>query len=219
MVFEKKFNEIIGRISIPSENKLWYDSFWFGCAIFLGTFLYLYLQVGELSLQVVNRAFAWTSIILIGLSFALSGICYFWDFADKYIVYRKHIGIVGFLAALLHGLISYLSLSSKVRDPLATLAAGSSFYPTLFGMLALFIFAIMIVASNQFVIHELGPKKWRLVLRFGYVGFIFAIVHFVLLELDAWNEWILLFLFGLAVIILRIVLEFAIRKKGNKEGV
>ena len=60
--------------------------------------------------NLLNKAVADTSVVLISLSMLFSSICYFWNFADTKIVYRKHLGLVGFAYAVVHLLLSFSAL-------------------------------------------------------------------------------------------------------------
>jgi DMSO/TMAO reductase YedYZ heme-binding membrane subunit len=191
------------------------------CVVF-----YLYLYTGVITLRVINQSAAWTSVLLIGLSFVLSGLCYFLNAFDHLLPYRKHIGLSGFFYALGHAGLTLYLLSQRTNlvtyfiDP-------EHFWPLVFGMSALLVFAFMTAISNQLAIHRLGAKLWRGMLRFGYIGVILAVGHFYVIGGESWSEWlrsmnsippfgIIALAFSLFVLILRVILEIDVRVKRSK---
>ena len=194
--------------------------------VFLFTVFYLFLERGAFSLGVVNRAFAHTALILIGISFALSSMCYFWNFLDSKIVYRKDIGLSGFAFAMAHGIISFWFLPNRFPFPEYYLAS-ENILSFIFAVSALFIYVIMAAISNRFATHLLGGMLWRYLLRLGYVAYIYTILHFALQEYEKWTNWfahrealtppsgLFLFLFGMVVLLLRIALWVALLRKAK----
>jgi DMSO/TMAO reductase YedYZ heme-binding membrane subunit len=153
-------------------------------------------------------------------------VCYFWDFADKFIIYRKHIGLVGVGYMILHIILSAL-LPNYAPFPgyFLTDARISSFIAAVIGGI---IFAGMALASNRFAIQEIGPQLWRKLMRLGYIGFAFTLYHFGAKGMPYWIPWfmgesksivpsfgLIVFLFGMVVIILRIALWVATLKKNK----
>lgn len=213
MLFDKKFKEIIGALEVPEEKRLWKRSFVFGCIICVFIFVIFTTSSGQVSLRIFNRSAAWTSVILIGLSFFLTSICYFWNFADRFIIYRKHLGLIGFYFGALHMLLILFSLSKRVNIFNYFLSEGH-FTPFIFGYSALLIFTMMAFISNRYAAHELGGKRWRQFLRVGYIGLIFAVVHFYLLSAGRWSPvGIVVLVFVSVVLLLRIALEISVRRK------
>src|SRR3990167_2631115 len=100
MPFAKRFEEISKKIKPVSPALLWLKTALFSVAVFAVGALYLYVRRGTFDLSISNKVFASTAVILIGLSFALSAICYFWNFADTKIIYRKYLGLSGFAFAV-----------------------------------------------------------------------------------------------------------------------
>ena len=82
---------------LSSELKLYIRTSFFGLVVFAIIYGYIsWLQIPG----VLNKSVADTAVVLIGLSMILSGVSYFWkSFASK-IVYRKHLGLIGFAFAV-----------------------------------------------------------------------------------------------------------------------
>lgn len=213
MPFEKRFNQIIQNTQIPPKRHLLTYSFLFSLAVFLFVLIYNYLRRGFHGIDSINGASAWTGVVLISLSMAISGICYFFNFADSKIIYRKYLGLVGFGYALMHAVISFLS----------NFEFGLAFF---FGFAALLIFTMMAAISNQYAVHELGGVRWRRLLRFGYLALFFTIIHIYINSSQFWVRWmtsrmmtlppigIPLIVLAVGTLFLRLILEIAlIRKK------
>jgi DMSO/TMAO reductase YedYZ heme-binding membrane subunit len=204
------------------DNHLWTKTFAFGFALYGVLGLYLFLREGVYDLAIANKAFASEAMILIGLSFALSGICYFFNFADTKIAYRKHLGVLGFSLAATHGIISLFFLPNLFPFPQYYATYFASF---LFAIAALMILTVMAAVSNTIAIRALGGPLWREILRTGYVAYILSMLHFGMKSKHIWLRWIadkhpllpplslLVFLFAVGVLILRVLLEVSLRRK------
>lgn len=224
MPFVKRFEQIIQKTPhIPTEKQLLINSHKFSFMILVVLGLLNLLQHGSFSLRYLNHSIAWTSVIIIGLSFALSGICYFWNFADRQILYRKHLGVAGFHYASIHFFLS-LYLLSKRANILNYFSSSDHFWPFFFGTVGLIYFSFMTAISNQHAAHELGGLRWRKLLRLGYIAFIFALIHILLLRWGNYVEWwnsgqylptvgIVLLAFALLVLLLRVALSISVHTK------
>ena len=88
------------------------------------------------------------------------------------------------------------------------------------------IFLGMAIISNRYAIHEIGPARWRKLMRLGHLAFPLVLFHFGTKGMPYWIPWLtgksdalfpsfglIVFLFGLVVMLLRIALWFSIMKK------
>lgn len=206
--------------SANPEIKLWRNAAIISLIILLFIAAYQYLTRGRYSLYAFNGTIASTSMILIGLSFALSGICYFFNFADSYIKYRKHLGVAGFFYAALHAGIS-LVLYPKKTAALEFFLSEERRVPFLLGVSALLIFLMMALISNRYAITKLGGKLWRHLLHLGYLAYLLAIVHIILLNPDIRvlpvpPLFVLILCFALLVLLLRVLLFWKSRSAKQK---
>ncbi|HEC65929.1 MAG TPA: hypothetical protein ENI23_11600 [bacterium] len=226
MPFATKHDKIVSKVKKVNIVGLWLKALLFGGIIFALVLGYsLLAREGELGNRLLGNVAANTGMVMIGISFMLSGLTFFWDFVDTKILYRKHIGLVGFYLILAHVVLKLDFYFAKPKIALGTSLSVISFMIALF---ALFIFILMTAISNRYSVKELGGKAWRKLLRLGYVAYFFAVIHFGIEKLDHWEEWInqkpisfppfslLLVIFGFLVFGLRIALEIAVRKKRSK---
>ncbi|HKY73761.1 MAG TPA: hypothetical protein VJ246_00410 [Patescibacteria group bacterium] len=170
----------------------------------------------------LNKALADTSIYLIGLSMVMASVCYFWNLFDRFIVYRKHLGIVGFLVGIAHIYLSYGFL--KTLFLLETWQKGAV-WPQLTGLLAAAIFLVMTLISPAAVAAKIGGPLWRIILRFGHVAVILIWLHVYLLKFARIQQWyaggmktppsssVLVLIFMTIVIVLRVALWIALARK------
>ena len=212
--------------SPQSESRLWKDTIVYSLIIFTIISGYYYATNATFSDKIFNRAIADVSILLMGVSLILSSVCYFWNFADKYIIYRKHLGLVGAGYMIFHVV---LSIFMTPYTPFATYYLDDKRISSFFAALvATIIFIIMSLLSNRFAIQEIGPQRWRKIMRFSYIGFILVLFHFGKKGMQYWIPWfagktesifpsfgLIVFLFGIVVIVLRIALWFSTMQKSE----
>ncbi len=222
MSFAKRHQQIVKKIKVQSEKRLWLNAFIFGLVIFGLAAFYLGKQRGDWSLNMYNRASADTAVILIGLSFILSGVCYFWDFADTKIVYRKQLGLLGAAFGLIHVLLTVVIIPKGFSLSYWLTKGGAPFWT---GLGAVAIFAVMAAVSNRYSAFHLGGLWWRRVLRFGYVAVALVLTHVFLLKSVYWLRWLnggaktlpslslIVSAFIVSVLLMRIALEFSLRSK------
>lgn len=170
----------------------------------------------------MNKAAADTAIILIGMSMWLTSICYFWNFLDWAIIYRKYFGLVGFAFAVAHLLLSW--------SPFLTLLVPANWqagriWPLATGAVALLIFTAMALISNSAAAKMLGGKRWRQFLRVGYGALMLVWAHVVLLKSSRWVTWyqegmttppslsFLVTIFMVIVVVMRLAMWWSIRSQ------
>lgn len=191
----------------------------FSTLVFALTYAYLSWQGIPGTL---NKATADTATLLIGLSMIASGLAYFFNFADRLVIYRKHVGVIGFFFAVWHMILSWSALLNLLK--IETWESGKM-GPALTGLIALVIFAVMALISNQLSTRLLGTKLWRGILRFGYVALALVIAHVFLLKSARWLTWyeggmstppalsLVVTIFALLVILVRLLLWFSLMRR------
>lgn len=219
--------------------KHWLNTISFGGLIFLFVCYYYFFQGDNFSLELINKATASTAIILMGLSFALSGLGYYWDFLDRKVAYRKYLGLVGYFFVLWHGINSlyfYFLADTDLekfvlsRDWLVLDYTINNRIPFVLGALSLLIFTIMALISNNYATKKIGGVRWRKLLRVGYIALLFALIHFTVKNLEIWINWIrdgantlpqmssLLAVYIVVILLLRLSLQISLSKKPKQEN-
>ncbi len=204
----------------PDITTLWLQTFVFAVALYGFSVVYSVLYLGELSFVGLSESVAFTSGILIGCSFALSGLSFFLDVFDTKLKYRKMLGITGYFCALTYSISLFFrdtdrywtNLSSSLKD-----------IDVLLGLGAMAILTFMALISSNWAVKMFG-KNWRTLLRAGYIAYLLLIIRAFYLEEAIWTQWFLsrnslapprlvLTFFALLVLYLRVFLEFGIRLK------
>ena len=171
--------------------------------IFLIVFAYAVLRynvfkgvpIAQVPLYIMNKVFALVSVVLIGLSFAIGPVCRFSKKFVSKLYLRKYFGLLGFGVASLHGLISLLLFNSAYYPKF--FAEGGKLtmegeLSMLFGVLALFIFAIVSVTSVPSVEKGLHEKQWKFIQRIGYVAYVLVLLHVTVMGFVGWlkpSDW------------------------------
>lgn len=225
ITFQRRFQQSIKKRGEHSTIGLWLNTIIVAGLVFLASAIYLAVRsTRPFGLGDVNAALAVTGLAVTGLSMLLAPVCYFWDFADTKIIYRKHLGWIGLSAIVLHIIASIFFLPA--RYPFGTYFPHHLLFFTL-GVLSFAIFVVIAAVSNRFAAHELGGVAWRRLLRLVYPAYILAVLHFTVRSAPFWLAWVrspstllpplslLLVLFSLFIFAMRIVLWGALRKKAR----
>ncbi len=189
------------------------------------------VDLGHIPLYISNKALALSSVVFIGLSYALGPLCRFWPktFVPK-LYLKKYFGLIGFGSAAAHGLISLL-LFNPAYYPKFFAEAGKltmeGEFSMLFGIIALFIFAIDAITSIPSIAKAMDFKQWLYVQHLGYFAFLLVLLHVGFMGFKGWfkpQDWpgglypitlIAAVVIGL-VILLRIVVALAPNKVEKK---
>jgi sulfoxide reductase heme-binding subunit YedZ len=147
---------------------------------------YMGLQFGVLDNFMLNRALGEASLLNLALVLLIGPLSRLYDRFDRWLLYRKEIGVFAFFSAAAHFLISGLGLPGRTwlgfygRNP-------QSFFT---GLGALVIFALLFILSLEFIISKLPRKLWWLAQNWGArIAGILIIAHVVLLRQAAWIAW------------------------------
>lgn len=147
------------------------------------------VPLDNLPLYIGNKAVALAATILIGLSFLLGPLARFWPQIVPHLYLRKHLGVIGFGMAALHAIMSLVLLNPAnysrfyVESGKFNLIGESSM---LFGILAFLIFAAISISSLPPVENHMHPDQWKLVQRFGYIAYVFVLLHVGVMGYQGW---------------------------------
>lgn len=171
------------------KYELWQYGFAFTVALFLFDVLsiYLFFRRGYYDLYIANKIFAGVSAVLLGVIMLIGSGSRLFSFPDRYIQYRKELGIIAFILALIHGIVSFFFLPSKFPQ--------SGFVDTLnvpfiFGLAAIIVLMGIFLISNDWAINALSRKKWWKLQYWGIrLGFTFVILHVFIMKWNGWLTW------------------------------
>lgn len=149
--------------------------------------VYVYYRRGYYDLYITNKVFAGVAAILLGIVLLIGPGSRLFSFPDRYVQYRKELGIVAFFIALIHGIVSFFFLPSKfpVSGFLETLK-----WPFIFGLAATAILLGLFLISNDRTMNTLGSGKWWRLQYWGIrLGFAFIILHVFVMKWNGWVSW------------------------------
>ncbi|MEK7064158.1 MAG: ferric reductase-like transmembrane domain-containing protein [Patescibacteria group bacterium] len=155
--------------------------------VFAALSLYIFYRRGYYDLYIANKAFAGDAAVLLGIVFLLGPLSRFFSVFDRYLQYRKEIGIVAFFLALVHSLVSLFFLPSKF--PLSRYLSTLN-WPFVFGLAGLGVLVILFFISNSWVENRLGTERWWWLQNWG-LRLIFGLVvsHVFVMKMGGWIGW------------------------------
>src|SRR3989339_1117750 len=199
------------------KRKIWIHSWILALVIYIGLLGLTYWLDKSFNFLTISKALAGTSALLLGISFSLSGFCYWWDFLDTKIGYRKQIGLAAYWLALAYSLSLLLVDQNKYLF---------HFFDNLFsadillGTISMAIFTFLAIISTDKMMLRLGPKIWRQMLRLGYLAWVILALRAYFIEKTVWLEYLnspegfppprlLLTVFVIVVIIFRLSVDLS----------
>src|SRR3989304_6445686 len=120
----------------------------FGLVLFILLSGYLFLRRGYFDLYIINKVLAGASLIILVVIILIGPLSRFYDRFDSWVIYRKEFGIVAFLLALAHGIISFFFLSDRFTFSYFM----NNLLTFIFGLISLFILAYLFILSFERVI-------------------------------------------------------------------
>lgn len=157
-----------------------------GLIIFFGLSFYLFLRRGYFDLYIANKVFAGTSLIILAVVLLIGSLGRLYNLFDPWLVYRKHLGIISFVFAFLHGVVSLFFLPSRF-----TLNYFLTNYFTFgLGLVALLILGYLFFISFDKFIGKMDPKKWWAYQVWGArIAGVMVFFHLVLMKYSGWIRW------------------------------
>ncbi len=169
------------------QNKLWANTWIIAFLVAFFWLEYVIFLYSSFTLLSLASILAGTSGVLLALSFSLSSLGYYFDLFDRWIVYRKYLGLSGYYLALLY---TVLVITLNPQFYLTHFGQNIFGIDMSLGFLAMFIFTGMAIISNNTMMLLIGPKLWRQLLGLGYIAYAILIVRAILLDSSKWIEWI-----------------------------
>ena len=155
--------------------------------LFIILSFYIFYRRGYYDLYIANKVLAGAAAVLLGIVLLIGPLSRLFSFPDRYVQYRKELGIVAFLLALIHGLVSSFFLPSKF-----TLAGFTEKlnWPFIFGLAAIIILIIIFFISNNRARSALSEKRWWQLQYWG-VRLVFALIllHVFIMKWHSWSVW------------------------------
>jgi DMSO/TMAO reductase YedYZ heme-binding membrane subunit/predicted heme/steroid binding protein len=162
-------------------------AFFLAVPIFVSLSLYIFYRRGFYDLYIANKVFAGDGAMLLGIVFILGPLSRFFNFFDRYLQYRKEIGIVAFFLILVHGLVSLFFLPS--RFPISRYFSSIN-WSFIYGLLGLVVLVLLFLISNNKVENIIGTKTWWRLQNWGLrivIGL--TVLHVFVMKTPGWLSW------------------------------
>lgn len=149
--------------------------------------LYIFYRRGFYDLYIANKAFANTAAVLLGIVLLIGPLSRYFAFPDRFLQYRKELGIIAFFSALLHVIVSLFFLPHIFP---VTLYKTALYWPFFFGMIGIIGLAILFFISNDRAANVIGRGTWWTIQNWS-VRIVFALVffHVYVMKWKGWLEW------------------------------
>ena len=153
--------------------------------VFAALSLYIFYRRGYYDLYIANKAFAGDAAVLLGIVFLLGPLSRFFSVFDRYLQYRKEIGIVAFswLSSIVWFLF-FCHLNFLCRDIFRRLIGPSSL------VWRAWEYCNTLFISNSWVENRLGTERWWWLQNWG-LRLIFGLVvsHVFVMKMGGWIGW------------------------------
>lgn len=146
----------------------------------------------HLPLYITNKAFALSAVVLIALSYCVGkAVPVRQEPKESRIALVKHLGLIGFSLASMHGILSLTLLSPAYYEKFfldsgrLTLLGELSL---LFGVLSLWCLTIPAITSLPFMDDHLGRERWLRMQRMGYAALALNGGHLLAMGAGGWID-------------------------------
>ena len=155
--------------------------------LFVALSVYLFYRRGYYDLYIANKVFAGVAAVLLGIVILIGPGSRLFSFPDRYVQYRKELGIIAFFLALTHSIVSFFFLQDKFP---AQKFLSTDWWPFVFGLIATAVLIAIFFISNDRAMMALGRENWW---RWQYWGvrlaFAFIFLHIFIMKWGGWVKW------------------------------
>jgi hypothetical protein len=139
------------------------------------------------SLYIPNKVIAGVGMLLLAFTFLIGPIYRYFNAFDYLLEYRKEIGVVGGLFALVHPVVSYFFLPLKFPRssiPFASIEYGA-------GLAGVIVVIFLLIITFRKTMDLLGASRWWLLHRFGLrLVILFTVIHLFYMRWSSWVDWV-----------------------------
>lgn len=191
------------------QKKIYDRTLLLGVAGYLSVFLVcgLLFRPNATLETLLIRSFGSAAIILLHIILAIGPLCRLDPRFLPFLYNRRHMGVVMFLLALVHGGFSIIQFHSLGNlNPIESLISGGSYssladFPfQLLGFVALFILFLMAATSHDFWLVNLSAPVWKALHMCVYLAYVLVILHVVLGVLQVESHPLFASLLGLSML-------------------
>lgn len=138
-------------------------------------------------LYVPNKAIVGVGTVLLAFAFLIGPIVRYFDRFDKWLGYRKEIGIVGGFLVFFHAFISYFMLPLKFPQVYLTFDS----LPFAAGLIGTVLLLFLFIISFKRAIDLIGASRWWFLQRWGLrLVILFTLIHVYAMKWSGWMKWL-----------------------------
>ncbi|MDP2838227.1 MAG: hypothetical protein Q8O53_03050 [Candidatus Moranbacteria bacterium] len=138
-------------------------------------------------LFVPNKVIASVGTVLLAFTFLIGPIVRYFGRFDKWLGYRKEIGIVGGFFIFFHAIISYFFLPLKFpqsKIDLDSITFGA-------GLIGIFLLISLFIISFKKAIDIIGASRWWFLQRWGLrLVIALTLIHVYTMKWAGWVKWL-----------------------------
>jgi len=154
--------------------------------LFVGLSAYIFLRRGYFDFYIANKVFAGVAFLLIAIVLLIGPLTRLYQVFDGWMMYRKELGVLAFLLALLHSVISLFLLPDHF--PFAYFINNA--FTTILGILAVIVLAFLFTISRQKILSRIDHHFWWKMQFWGIrIAGTLIFFHVFLLKWSGWIQW------------------------------
>ncbi|MBI5448823.1 ferric reductase-like transmembrane domain-containing protein [Candidatus Gottesmanbacteria bacterium] len=160
--------------------------------VFIVFSVYLYLRRGYYDLYIINKVLGSASLVALGLVLLIGPLSRLYQRFDHWLCYRKEIGIIGFLAAFAHMIISLFLLPEKFKfiSFFTYTSLNRGLVPFLLGLASIMICIILTILSFESIKRKTKTIAWwHWQYRGVRIAFLFLFLHLIFMKYPGWIDW------------------------------
>ena len=138
-------------------------------------------------MSTANRAIADVAFIILALVLLLGPLTRWYNVFDKYLQYRKELGISAAVLVVVHFIISFFLLTSASGRVRFVTTGAKGF---LFGSIATLVLIGLTAISSTTLMRAIGSKQWWSLQRWGIrLAYVASVLHVWFVALPRWRTW------------------------------
>lgn len=155
---------------------------------FVAVSVYTAIRHQGFDLFLWNKIVAGVTGILLSIVLLTGPFSRLYDLFDGLLLYRKWLGMIAFILAYVHTLITLFFLPD--RFPASRFTFDNPAF--VFGLSCLLVLTVLFVYSFQQAIDSLKRKFWWKLQNWGLrIAFVLGVLHTVIVKLPYWQRWVL----------------------------
>lgn len=160
------------------------DIFMYGLPLWIFLLLFFFYGYAQTTPDMFIKITGLLALVLLGITFLIGPLSYFWQPFNRLKVYRKYLGVSGFFAVLLHVFLSYFFHFNANLSFMLSNSQNEDLLGVYIGFIALGIFLLMAITSTEKAVKLLGLSRWKALQTTGYLALLLVMLHFILMETE-----------------------------------